>query len=256
MLDKDDQGDETMTELLYQTDSYLKNFDAKVLALDAENHAVLLDRTAFYPGGGGQPFDLGLIHWDQQTFPIKRAKKSGGEIWHFLAEGTALPSIGAKVSGEIDWGLRYQTMRTHTAMHILCGVVFRDYGALVTGGDMEPLLGRMDFEFETMSAELVKVIETAINKEVTAAREIRIAILPREEAFQIPDLIRTKINLLPAEIKNIRTVEIVGLDLQADGGTHVSNTREVGTLRITDYKSKGKINKRIYLEISDLVNAE
>jgi misacylated tRNA(Ala) deacylase len=245
-----------MTELLYQTDSYLKNFDASVVALDDENHAVLLDRTAFYPGGGGQPFDLGWIRWGEQTIPLQRAKTIGGEVWHFLAEESALPPIGATVSGEIDWVRRYQTMRTHTAMHILCGVVFRDYGALVTGGDMELLLGRMDFEFESMSADLIKVIETAINKEVAAARDIKIAILPREEAFQIPDLIRTKINLLPAGINNIRTVEIVGLDLQADGGTHVSNTREVGMLRITDYKSKGKINKRIYLEISNRVNLE
>ena len=244
-----------MTELLYQTDSYLKNFDAEVMASDAENHAVLLDRTAFYPGGGGQPFDLGLIRWGEQVIPIKRAKNIGGEFWHYLAEEAALPPIGVAVQGEIDWERRYQTMRTHTAMHILCGVVFRDYRALVTGGEMELLLGRMDFEFESMSADLVKVIETAINKEVAAARDIKIAILPREEAFQIPDLIRTKINLLPAEIKNIRIVEIVGLDLQADGGTHVSNTREVGALRISDYKSKGKINKRIYLEVTNPVNA-
>ena len=245
-----------MTELLYQTDSYLKTFDATVKALDAENHAVLLDRTAFYPGGGGQPFDLGLIRWGEQVIPIKRAKNINGEVWHFLSEEAALPPIDAAVQGEIDWERRYQTMRTHTAMHILCGVVFRDYRALVTGGDMEPLLGRMDFEFESMSADLVKVIETAINKEVASTREIKIAILPREEAFLIPDLIRTKINLLPAGIKNIRTVEIVGLDLQADGGTHVKNTREVGALRISDYKSKGRINKRIYLEISDPVNAK
>jgi misacylated tRNA(Ala) deacylase len=244
-----------MTDLLYQTNSYLKNFDAKVKMLDVENHAVLLDRSAFYPGGGGQPFDLGFIRWGGQVIPIQRAKNINGEVWHFLEEKAAFPPIGAVVQGEIDWEHRYMTMRTHTAMHILCGVVFRDYGALVTGGDMEPLLGRMDFEFESMSANLVKVIETAINKEVATAREIKVAILPREEAFQIPDLIRTKINLLPAEIKNIRTVEIVGLDLQADGGTHVKNTREVGTLRISDYKSKGKINKRIYLEISDSVIA-
>ena len=245
-----------MTELLYQTDSYLKIFDATVKAQDAENHAVLLDKTAFYPGGGGQPFDLGMIRSGQQVIPIKRAKNINGEVWHYLLEEASLPPIGTSVQGEIDWERRYQTMRTHTAMHILCGVVFRDYGALVTGGDMEPLLGRMDFEFESMSADLVKVIETAINKEVAAARNIKIAILPREEAFQIPDLIRTKINLLPSEIKNIRTVEIIGLDLQADGGTHVSNTREVGMLHISDYKSKGKINKRIYLEISDPVRTE
>jgi misacylated tRNA(Ala) deacylase len=240
-----------MTELLYQSDSYLKKFDATVLKMDVENHSIVLDRTAFFPGGGGQPFDLGFIHHMGQAISVERAKNIGGDVWHTLAEDTVLPPIDAAINAEIDWERRYKTMRTHTAMHILCGVVFRDYGALVTGGDMEPLLGRMDFEFETMSADLVKVIEEAVNKEVAAAREIRIAILPREKAFQIPDLIRTKINLLPAGIENIRTVEIVGLDLQADGGTHVKNTTEVGVLRITDYKSKGKINKRIYLEISN-----
>jgi misacylated tRNA(Ala) deacylase len=142
-------------------------------------------------------------------------------------------------------------MRTHTAMHILCGVVFRDYNAQVTGGDMEPLKGRMDFEFENLSKDLVGVIEEAVNKEVAAARDVRVKILPREEAFQIPDLIRTKINLLPPGIPEVRTIEVVGLDLQADGGTHVANTREVGRMRIIDYKSKGKINKRIYVELDE-----
>jgi misacylated tRNA(Ala) deacylase len=140
-------------------------------------------------------------------------------------------------------------MRTHTAMHILCGVVYRDYGAQVTGGNMEPLKGRMDFEFETLRGELVNEIEIAVNKEVAANREVRVKILPREEAFLIPDLIRTKINLLPEGIREVRTVEIVGLDLQADGGTHVRNTSEVGRIKIIDYKSKGAINKRIYIEV-------
>jgi misacylated tRNA(Ala) deacylase len=140
-------------------------------------------------------------------------------------------------------------MRTHTALHVLCGTIFRDYGALVTGGEMEPLKGRLDFEFETLRGELVREIEAAINKEVQTGRDIRVNILPREEAFQIPDLIRTKINLLPEGITHVRTVEIVGLDLQADGGTHVRNTNEVGTIRVVDYKSKGAINKRIYIEV-------
>jgi misacylated tRNA(Ala) deacylase len=140
-------------------------------------------------------------------------------------------------------------MRTHSALHVLCGTVFRDYGALVTGGDMEPLKARMDFEFETMRGDLVREIEAAVNKEAELGREIRVNILPREEAFQIPDLIRTKINLLPEGIRQVRTVEIVGFDLQADGGTHVRNTNEIGTIRVTDYKSKGAINKRIYIEI-------
>jgi misacylated tRNA(Ala) deacylase len=153
------------------------------------------------------------------------------------------------VKATLDWARRYQLMRTHTAMHILCGVVWRDYGASVTGGNMQLLRGRMDFEFETMRAELVQEIEQKINAEVDAAREVRVNILPRAEAFQIPDLIRTKINLLPEGITEVRTVEIVGLDLQADGGTHVANTAEVGAICVVDYKSKGRINKRIVVEI-------
>ena len=239
-----------MTELSYQKDSYLKEFSAVVTAVDVENRAVLLDKTAFYPGGGGQSYDTGLILSGDATYTLKRAKKTGDEVWHFLAEGdTPLPEVGATVEGKLDWERRYQLMRTHTAMHILCGVVFRDYGAQVTGGDMDPLKGRMDFEFETMSKDLVEVIEKAVNAEVLKAHEVRVKILPREEAFQIPDLIRTKINLLPPQIAEIRTVELVGLDLQADGGTHVANTREVGPMHIVNYKSKGKINKRIYVEL-------
>ena len=155
------------------------------------------------------------------------------------------------MTGSLDWERRYQLMRTHTAMHILCGVVWRDYGAPVTGGNMDPLQGRMDFEFATLRAELVGEIEAKCNAEIAAARDVRVRILPRAEAFEIPDLIRTKINLLPEGIQEIRTVEIVGLDLQADGGTHVANTREVGRIRVADYKSKGAINKRIYIEVGD-----
>ncbi|MDR3575762.1 MAG: alanyl-tRNA editing protein [Anaerolineaceae bacterium] len=241
-----------MTELLYQTDSYLRSFSAKVTAVDVDNRAVLLDQTAFYPGGGGQPADSGQLAIDGKQYSMPRARKGAEGIWHGLAlldGGDALPAVGADVVGQIDWERRYQLMRTHTAMHILCGVVFRDYGALVTGGDMEPLKGRMDFEFETLSKELVGVIEASVNLEVNKAHAVRVDILPREKAFQIPDLIRTKINLLPPEIQVIRTIELVGLDLQADGGTHVHNTSEVGRMRVVDYKSKGKINKRIYVEL-------
>jgi misacylated tRNA(Ala) deacylase len=151
----------------------------------------------------------------------------------------------------LDWDRRYRLMRTHTALHVLCGVVWRDYGASVTGGNMEPLKGRMDFEFETMHKELVAEIEATVNDEIQKNHPLRVAVLPREEAFQIPDLIRTKINLLPPQIQEVRTVEIVGLDLQADGGTHVANTREVGLVRVVDYKSKGAINKRIYIELEE-----
>jgi misacylated tRNA(Ala) deacylase len=240
-----------MTELLYLTDSYLNEFKATVRALNTESHGIILDQTGFYPGGGGQPSDSGKIYSEFSSFPISRIKRIDGEIVH-IVEGTEdLPEVGETVLGSIDWDKRYQLMRIHTAMHILCGVIFRDYGAQVTGGNMEPLKGRMDFEFETMRQELVAEIEAAINKEVEASRLLQIKILPREEAFQIPDLIRTKINLLPAHIKEVRVVEIEGLDIQADGGTHVKNTSEVGHLKVADYKSKGKINKRIYLEIVD-----
>jgi misacylated tRNA(Ala) deacylase len=237
-----------MTDLLYQTNSYLKTFDAAVMMIESESGGVILSRTAFYPGGGGQPADCGTLTLNGIPYEVSRARKLGDSVVH-LIEGEHDLSAGVSVSGQIDWERRYQLMRTHTAMHILCGVIWRDYGASVTGGDMEPLLGRMDFEFETMRQELVQEIEEKVNAEVAASREVRVAILPREEAFQIPDLIRTKINLLPEGITQVRTVEIVGLDLQADGGTHVRNTAEVGQLRVVDYKSKGKINKRIYLEV-------
>lgn len=233
-----------MTGLLYQIDSYMKSFDAVVTAVDAEQQAVQLDQTAFYPGGGGQPHDTGQLLVDGVALAVTKINRGN---WHVI-EG-ALPAVGTPVHGVLDWERRYRLMRTHTAMHILCGVVWRDYGASVTGGNMDPLKGRMDFEFERMQKELVSEIEARINAEVAADRPVKVQILPREEAFQIPDLIRTKINLLPEGIAEVRTVEIVGLDLQADGGTHVARTGEVGTIRIVDYKSKGGINKRIYVEL-------
>jgi misacylated tRNA(Ala) deacylase len=238
-----------MTELLYQTDSYVKEFEAVITMVLTAERAVVLDRTAFYPGGGGQPCDFGTLTVEGVSYPVNKVKKQGNDVLHFLAGEEPLPSTGAAAHGTLDWARRYELMRTHTALHILCGTVFRDYGALVTGGEMEPRKGRLDFEFETMRGELVREIEASVNQEMAQARDIRVQILPREEAFQIPDLIRTKINLLPEGITHVRTVEIVGLDLQADGGTHVRNTSEVGTIRVVDYKSKGAINKRIYIEI-------
>ncbi len=238
-----------MTELLYQTDSYLQEFDATVTSTMETDRVIVLDRTAFYPGGGGQPCDFGSLAIAGVRYPVGKVKKQGDNVLHFLGGADPLPAVGSASHGTLDWARRHKLMRTHTALHVLCGTVFRDYGALVTGGDMEPLKGRMDFEFETMRGELVREIEAAVNKEVAQAREIQVKILPRTEAFQIPDLIRTKINLLPEGITQVRTVEIVGLDLQADGGTHVRNTDEVGSIRVVDYKSKGAINKRLYIEI-------
>jgi misacylated tRNA(Ala) deacylase len=240
-----------MTKLLYQLDSYMRTFEAIVIKVDADDHAIVLDQSAFYPGGGGQPADQGTIKCVNLVYNVQRVKKVGDEVHHFISGELTLPNTGTKVIGEIDWEKRYKLMRTHTAMHILCGVIFRDYGATVTGGDMEPLKGRMDFEFETMHKDLVEAIQEAVNKEIAQSRPIRVDILPREEAFKIPDLIRTKINLLPTGINQVRVVEIQGLDLQADGGTHVQNTQEVGHMRIVDYKSKGRINKRIYVELDD-----
>jgi misacylated tRNA(Ala) deacylase len=243
-----------VSENICYSDAYARQTDAVVVETDTDAHAVLLDRTVFYPGGGGQPADTGRLIGDSGgTWRVIGARKRSDDddIWHTIAEGEELPAIDTNVTAEIDWERRHRLMRTHSALHVLCGVVWRDHQASVTGGNMEPLSGRMDFEFETLSGDLVGEIERRVNEEITAGREIRVAVLPREEAFAIPDLIRTKINLLPDGISEVRTIEIVGLDLQADGGTHVANTAEIGRVKVTGYESKGRINKRIRIEVAD-----
>jgi misacylated tRNA(Ala) deacylase len=243
-------------EVCYR-DAYARSLEARVLEVVAGDGPplVVLDATAFYPGGGGQPSDRGVIlrGADGRTWVVKAARRVGGEIVHELEppEDGELPRAGDRVSADLEWARRYALMRTHTALHALCGVVWRDHGAFVTGGNMEPGAGRMDFEFERMSGDLVDEIETRVNEELRTGRDVRVNVLPRAEAFAIPDLIRTKVNLLPEGIEQIRTIEIVGLDLQADGGTHVANTREVGGIRVTGYESKGRINKRIRMELVD-----
>src|SRR3954447_15098491 len=243
-------------EQLCYSDAYLKSVEARVVAVETGSEAPLiaLDRTVFYPGGGGQPADRGLIMRtdDGRSWTVRAARKSGGEIVHELDPGDGdlePPAIGDRVPVDLDWARRLALMRTHTALHALCGVVWRDYAALVTGGNMEPGSGRMDFEFERMSGDLVDAIEASVNEELAAARDVRVNVLPRDEAFAIPDLIRTKVNLLPEGIEEIRTIEIVGLDLQADGGTHVANTDQVGRIVVTGYESKGRINKRIRIRL-------
>jgi misacylated tRNA(Ala) deacylase len=236
-----------MTELLYQTDSYLREFDAGVVGLDEASQSLALDRTAFYPGGGGQPGDLGVLDVAGEALEIAGVAKRGDTVWHRF-QGSP-PAAGTRVTGRLDWERRYRLMRTHTSLHILCGVMWRDYGAQVTGGNMAPLEGRLDFELDTLQRAMIEEIEEKVNREVALAREVLCKILPREEAEAIPDLIRTKVNLLPSDLKTIRTVEIVGLDQQADGGTHVANTREVGNIRVINYKSKGRINKRIRIAL-------
>ena len=242
-------------EQLCYTDAYARSTESRVRHVEVGDATlVVLDRTVFYPGGGGQPPDRGVFRRpaDGRTWVVRGARKAGGEIAHELEPGNGdPPAIGDVVEVDLDWVRRFALMRTHTALHALCGVVWRDHGAQVTGGNMEPGAGRMDFEFESMSGDLVGSIEAAVNAELAASRDVRVNLLPRAEAFAIPDLIRTKINLLPEGIEEIRTIEIVGLDLQADGGTHVANTREVGQIRVTGYESKGRINKRIRIELVD-----
>jgi len=244
------------TALLYLTDSYLQTFEAHVVGLDLDEHAVILERSAFYPAGGGQPADTGVFSTTSGSMSVTGVKRRAEAVLHFMAAGSDLPVTGDEVQGRIDWERRYQLMRTHTAMHVLCGVVFRDFGALVTGGNMDIQKARMDFELEDLSPDRVRAIESAANDEIKAGRELRVQILPRHEAFMIPDLIRTKINLLPENIAEVRTVEIVGLDLQADGGAHVANTREVGGIKITGTRSKGRINKRLEVVLIDEDNRQ
>ena len=232
-------------EILCYSDSYLKECKSKVM--EVNDHGVVLDQTIFYPGGGGQPSDNGKLILENNEYLVKGVKRIDGQIVH-LIDG-AKPEINSEVDSIIDWDKRYKLMRTHTALHILCGVIWRDYSASVTGGDMKPLAGRMDFELEEMSADFSKEVEEKINIEVSENRNIKIYQLPREEAFQIPDLIRTKINLLPKGIEFVRIVDIQGLDLQADGGTHVHNTSEVGYIKMIGHESKGKSNKRLRIEV-------
>lgn len=238
-----------MTDLLYLGDSYLRAFDATVVDVTPEG-AVVLDRTAFYPGGGGQPHDLGQLQAGDRSWNVVKLAKDGDRVLHLL-DGEDAPGPGTQVRGELDWARRYRLMRTHTAMHVLCGTIFRAYGALVTGGNMALDKARMDFELEDLNPERVARIEALANEAIAAGLPVSWRSLPREEAFQIPDLIRTKVNLLPPTISEVRVVEIAGLDLQADGGTHVRNTADVGGIEIVGTRSKGRSNKRLEIVLVD-----
>jgi misacylated tRNA(Ala) deacylase len=238
------------TALLYLDNPDIREFDARVVDV-SDGAGAVLDRTAFYAGGGGQPVDTGKLVWDDGEAPVMGIKRIDGQVVHLLDPDSAWPNRGDLVRGEIDWDFRYRLMRTHTAMHVLCGVIFKEYGAQVTGGNMGPEKARMDFELEDLSEERVRHIEERCNEVIREGRPVSWRTLPREEAFQIPDLIRTKINLLPEHIQEVRVVEIEDLDIQADGGTHVHNTREIGGLRIVGTRSKGKSNKRLEIEIID-----
>jgi misacylated tRNA(Ala) deacylase len=241
------------TDALYATDAYLRTFEGAIVAVDRDGGRIALDRTAFYPGGGGQPHDLGTLRWGPgvgERAAVAKVKADGGLVWHWLEAETDLPTEGTPVEGELDWDRRHALMRTHTALHVLCGVIWADFGVAVTGGNMEPGTGRLDFELDAMSTELGERVERRINAEIERAREIVVEFVDRAEADRDPALIRTKANLIPASITTLRVIDIVGLDKQADGGTHVASTAEVGRVRVTKTESKGKANKRIRIALA------
>jgi misacylated tRNA(Ala) deacylase len=235
------------TDLIYLRDAYQREVDATVVEVDDGGRRVALDRTVFYPTGGGQPHDTGTV----AGLPVEAVRKEGDLVWHTLGGDGALPSVGETVHTEIDWDRRHALMRTHTALHVLCGVIWNEWGKAVTGGNMEPLSARMDFEFDPLPEGFGRLVEEKVNAELAAGRPIDVSFLPRGEAVTDADLIRTKVNMIPESVQEIRVVDIVGLDKQADGGTHVRTTDEVGRIRVVKTESKGKGNKRIRLEVVD-----
>jgi misacylated tRNA(Ala) deacylase len=234
-----------VTEPLYQLDAYLAGFDAQVAGQEPDG--VVLDRSAFFPGGGGQPADTGVLELEGVELPVTGAERRQGRIV-LLVNGDP-PPVGAKVRGRLDWERRHTLMRTHTALHMLSGVIGRDQGALVTGGAMEELKARMDFELASMSADFAEAVQTALRVEVDADRPVHVSFLSPEEFAARPELIRTKANLVPQGLKVVRVIDIEGLDRQADGGTHVTSTGEVGTIYVVGHQSKGKGNKRLRIAL-------
>jgi len=237
------------TDPLYSTDAYLRQFEAAVVDVDPAGHRIALNRTAFYPGGGGQPHDVGVVRWDGGEASVTAVKTEGPLIWHALA-GDAYPDPDSEVEAVLDWERRHLLMRTHTALHVLCGVIWADYGVAVTGGNMKPGEGRLDFELDAMSADLGQWAERRINEEIARARRIMVSFVSRAEAAHDDALIRTKADLIPASVDPLRVIDIVGLDKQADGGTHVATTAEVGRVTVTKTESKGRANKRIRIAVS------
>jgi misacylated tRNA(Ala) deacylase len=235
------------TELLYLRDAYLVTFSADVTEVDPDGRRIALDRTAFYPTGGGQPHDTGVL----AGLPVEEVRKEGELVWHSVGGVDPLPAVGDHVDGNVDWDRRHGLMRTHSALHVLCGVIWNEWRVPVTGGNMEPLAARMDFEFDPLPEGFGPRVEELVNAELAADRPIEVAFLPRETAVMDEDLIRTKVNMIPESVTEIRVVDIVGLDKQADGGTHVASTGEVGRIRVVKTESKGKGNKRIRLEVVD-----
>jgi misacylated tRNA(Ala) deacylase len=237
------------TDDLYSRDAYLETTDATVT--EATDEGLVLDRTVFYPRGGGQPADTGTISWDGGEVRVADTVKRGADVLHVLDEGQTPPPPGTAATATIDWDRRHRLMRTHTALHALSGIVFTDYGARVTGGNMEPGVARMDFELEQISQEFGREVEQKLNAALHEDHPVHVSLLPRAEALADPDLIRTKVNLIPDHVDPIRVIDIEGIDKQADGGTHVRSTAEVGTVRVVKTESKGKGFKRMRIELQD-----
>ncbi|MDX2344050.1 MAG: alanyl-tRNA editing protein [Acidimicrobiia bacterium] len=238
-----------MTEKIYSTQAYAQEMEATVVATNREDNRVLLDRTVFYPGGGGQPHDTGSLWLGDDRLDVVRVTADGDGVWHWL-EGS-LPGESAVVRGALDWDRRYKLMRTHTAMHAMCGVVWSAYQVPVTGGNMEAGEGRLDFELPDWNSEDRETVEAELNAQLAARRAVEVSFLPREEADQDPSLIRTKVSLLPAGLREVRVIDIVGLDRQADGGTHVDSTGEVGSITLGTVKSKGRGFRRFRFHLND-----
>jgi misacylated tRNA(Ala) deacylase len=239
---------EWRTHRLELDDQTLREWDATVLASGPDG--IVLDRSAFYPGGGGQPPDDGVLLWGGVATRIVGARK-GDDLYLLPAQDDPVPPSGTAVRGALDDERRGALMRTHSALHVLCGVVFRDFGALVTGGNMEPLTARMDFNMTEVPAGFRESVEAACNQEVGADRRIDVRVLPRAEAFAIPDIIRTATNLVPESVRQVRIIDIVGLDTQADGGTHVASTKQIGRIELTKMENKGRGFRRVRLRVRD-----
>jgi misacylated tRNA(Ala) deacylase len=238
-----------MTEQIYSTDSYARTMSAAVVRTDVDDNRILLDRTVFYPGGGGQPHDLGFLSIGDDKLDVVRVTHDTDGVWHWI--NGSLPHLGTTVEGALDWERRYLLMRTHTALHALCGVVWNRFQSPVTGGNMQPGSGRLDFDIPQWTADDLAPVQTALNEELARRRTIEVSFLPRDAADTDPSLIRTKVNLLPKNIDQIRVIDIVGLDRQADGGTHVKDTGEVGQITIPKAENKGRGFRRIRVNLAD-----
>lgn len=238
-----------MTDEIFSRDAYQAITDATVT--DVRDGGVVLDRTVFYARGGGQPGDTGTLRWKGGVARVADTVRASGEVIHVLEEGATRPPTGTAVTAEIDWPRRHTLMRTHTALHALSGIVFSDYGARVTGGNMEPGIARMDFELDGITQEFGREVEQKLNAALQNDHPVHVSFVPRAQALADPDLIRTKVNLIPEAVDPIRVIDIEGLDKQADGGTHVRSTAEVGRVRVVKTESKGKANKRMRIELED-----